>query len=690
MVIKPPTTIPGNAHSNPLDAKTYKGKPEENNPDTKSVDQIYSEEDKEYCTFLQNRLENGKIQKNQVYMEYNGKNYYQIYNENEKIANTMLEEKKNDDDVIVSAGTVESKLDALLANINNLDLSADIFAFDKENNKIQELGLALQDTIAMTEELDGEGGDEEKKLLRQRELLKQGTVFVQEEWLKLWETKKKLTEGYNGQFTDWKRWEEKMELIFDGPSRTLLYGPNVYLGNVTEFTMEKQPYIFAVIHQDYKVAETKYGKFENWKYVKKGAVPTAQTTNEQTTIFDNKWRLTEVVKEQVEIILYQDKPRDEFQIIINGVMMFPIGFPLSAVCPGGNYNIAKQVFRVINHKFAYGKSFVSSGAVKELSALIDEMLKLFVLKTRKSFSPAYINTSGKVISKKVLSPGRISMGVMPDALQPIGTEGQGVTSNEYNVLKELQDLVDKNTVSNQFTGQQGNAGTTATEIVELQRQAKLVLGLTIASCALLEKKLAYLRLWNILENWFNPVDTKVVQIGDVRKEINQYRNTHRQGTIDGAGQGERYVIPTDQGIPDEEVIRTLEIKMEKEKGFPVRRIYIDPDELKIAKLRWYVVINPREKETSAFYKLLFREELADIQSMQQFGSVPNKDGLEEEFSRVYQKNRTKMFTTQPVNPSLGGVSPAVPGMTPNGGTPAAPKGRANSSGTPKPPVLGGK
>lgn len=670
------TSPRANAETNPLDKKV-----EEKLVD--AVDKIYSDEDKEYLSFIQLRLENAKTQKNAPYPEYNGKNYYEIYNENERIANTMLDPKKNDDDVIVSAGTVEAKLDALLANINNLDLSADISAYDKENNKIQELGEAFEDIVQQTEELDGEGGDEEKKQLRQRELLKQGTVFVQEEWLKLWETKKKLKKGYDGQFKEWsgkdKMWTEENELVFEGPSRTLLHGPNVYLGNMTEYFMEKQPYLFVVIHQDYKVAETKYGKFENWKYVVKGAVPN-DTSNEQRTIFDNKWRLTEITKEQVEIIIYQDKPRDEFQIMINGVMMLPIGFPLSAVCPGGNYNIAKQVFRVINHKFAMGKSFVSSGAVKELSMLVDEMLKLFVLKTRKSVTPPYVNISGKVISKKVLSPGRISMGIAPDALQAIGDAGQGVTSSEYQILKELQDQIDKSTVSNQFAGQQGHAGTTATEVMELQRQSKLVLGLTIASCGLLEKKLAYLRLWNIIENWFNPVDTKVIQIGDIRKEVNQYRSTQTSTSISGEGLGDRFVIPTDQGLPNSKEIRTLELRMEKEKGFPIRRTYINPEELKVAKLRWYVVINPREKETSAFYKLLFREEVADMIAMTQFGSVPNKDGLEEKFSRVYQENRSKVFSKQEIPPAMAGVGgEAGAGM-------GAPAGRANMPGMPKMPI----
>lgn len=656
--------VPKAQQENPLDKPQEVSRPGE-------LERIYKPEHKEYLSYLQVRLERAKMARNQPYPEFNNKTYIQIYDENEKIANTYLPEKKNEDDVIVSAGTVESKLDVLLSNINNLDLSMEVRAYDQENNQINELGLALQDTVYMTEELDGgeEGGDEEKKMLRQRELLKQGTVFVQEEWLRLFERKKKLNEKFDGTFA-FKNWEEKLELVFEGPGRTLLHGPNVYLGNITEFFMAKQPYVFVVIHQDYKVAETKYGQFEMWKHVKKGAV-TETVPEEQRSIFDNKWRLTELKDNQVEIILYQDQPGDEFQILINGVAMLPIGFPLSAVSPAGKYNIAKQVFRPINHNFAYGKSFVASGAIKEISALIDEMLKLFVLKTRKSFSPPYINTSGKVISKKVLSPGRISMGIMPDALVAIGQEGNGVTSNEYNVLKELQDRIDKSTVSPTFAGQQAKGGTTATEIVEIQKQAKLTLGLAISACTLLEQKLGYLRLWNVLENWYNPLDTKLVGANDARREVNRYRNTVRETNIDGEGLGERQVIPTDDALPSAEEIRALEYNEEEQRGYPVRKIYLSPTGLKTAKLRWYVIVTPKEKESSAFYKLMFREQLTDMVQMMGFGSMPNKDGLEEEYSRVWGKSRSKLFAKgAPVSPDMAGVSGAGAGLPNSSGIPA--------------------
>jgi len=651
---------------------------------------FYSDTDKSYLTYLQRRLENSKEQKNTSYPEFKGKTYYQDFEENQKLANTELAPKKNEDDVVLSSGTVEAKLDALLAHVNGLDLSSEVMAYDQENNLDSELGTALTDTIFMTEQQDGGelGGDEEKKMLRQRELLSQNAVFVQEEWCRRFERRKALKAKYDGQFKGengegWKEWDSALEMVFEGPSRTLLHGPNVYPGDITEYFQERQPYFFVAIQQHYDIAKTKYRNFENWKYVKAGAIPEG-TTQEQKTIYDNKWRLNPVKENHVEVILYQDKPNDEFQILINGMPMLPVGFPLSAVSPGGEYNVVKQVFRVKNHKFYYGTPFVASGSIKEISAIIDEMLRLFVLKTRKSFAPPYVNTSGRVISKRVLSPGRISMGFSADALQKIGEEGQGVTANEYNILKELQERIDKSTVSNQFAGQQGKSGTTATEVLELQRQAKLTLGLTIAACVMLEKKLGYLRLWNILANWFNPFDTKVITIDDVRKTVNQYRKTVREVNIEGAGMGQRQVIPydaldesgsyDDKKMPNPEVIRSMEYAEEDKTGIPVQKIFLSPHGLKQARYRWYIVINPKEKEGTAFLKVLFREQLNDMLVLMQLGSVPNRDGMEEEFARVWGKSRNKLFSApaQPtISPDMGGASSAI-----------KTQGQSNQSGAP--------
>lgn len=654
---------------------------------TKPVAPAYTEKDKDYLSFLQIRLALGRDQKNITYPEFNGLNYYKFFEENEKISNTFLEAKKNEDDVIVSAGTVESKLDAVLSAVANLDFSPDVFAYDEHNNDIASLGTAMRDIIKQTEEMDGGdgAGDEEKKLMRQRELLKQGTVFVQDVWMRKFETKKKLTGSYGGEFKlDAEIWSANLEKVFDGPSRTLLYGPNVYLGNITEFYNENQPFIFCAYYQDYDVAKGTYGQFANWDFVVKGGTKLAE--NENQTIFDNKWRLNQVKDNQVEIILYQDPTRDEFQIIINGVLMLPIGFPLSAVSPGGQYNIVKQILRPYHDKFAYGKPFVAAGAVKQVAYLIDELLKLFVLKTRKSITPAYINTSGKLIPKKVLSPGRITMGIPPDSLHPIGTESQGVTNNEFAVLKELQDRLDKNTVSPQFQGnKQDGTPPTATEIEYMAKQAKLTLGLIVTACMLLEKKLAYLRLFLIIENWFDPTGTTVQTIDGVRKIVNKYRSTSTKTALGSGGVGMRRVTPMDGELPTPEVIRALEHSQAKDLGYPVKHIYLTPEDLKIAKLTWFIQINPRERESSAYYLAKFREELTDMVSMVNLGSKPNTQGLEEKFAKIYEDARNKLFMTAAVAAPVlgtggeGGGGAPIPNVPSRG--PMKALGMPNAGGT---------
>ncbi len=91
----------------------------------------------------------------------------------------------------------------------------------------------------------------------------------------------------------------------------------------------------------------------------------------------NAWRFLDGSKEgQVERIRYQDKPNNELQIILNGVLMLPVGYPLTAISSDGEYTFIQQNLEPIRHDFAYGKSFIFKN--KNLVAVVDEMMKLGV------------------------------------------------------------------------------------------------------------------------------------------------------------------------------------------------------------------------------------------------------------------------------------------------------------------------
>lgn len=617
----------------------------------------YTPEDSLYMSQIIVKLEEAKQQRNRKFIEFGNQTYLERYEENRKKANTILPPKKNDEDVVISAGTLEQKIEAVLSAVNNLNLSVEVRAYDTNDEKITEAGTIMEDSIFMSEELDE---DDEKKIIRQKEMLIQGEVFVEEKWVTRYKKKKTVNGKFTGQFKGLE-WSSSLQKFYEGPTRSVKYGPNIYLGDITVFDIKEQPFLCEVEVEGWSYAESIFGKWEMWDYVKKGRTNVSGTgdnaSETSVSYADKRWIITEINKDQCEIITYQDKINNEFNIIINGVMMLPAGFPLSEVSPNGEYTITMQVLKVIDSHFAYGRGFIQS--VEKSAEILDEFLKLAVLKTRKSFMPAWINTSKRIISARVLQAGKISMGIAADALQQIGDTSEGVTSSEFQMIKELQDRIDKQTVSPQFAGQQGKSGTTATEVMELQRQAKMTLGLIIFACALLEKKVGYLRLWNLLQNWFKPVD-KVVIDG---KYENKYRKITRDANIAGEGAGLRQVIPTDDELPLPQEIRDEEIEEQKLKGFPIEKIYMNPETMRNAIKKWYIVVTPKEKETSQFQRASFREQLVDVATMAQFGSIPDVDALEDKFSRVYSENKSKFFKKGAV------VPPGMEGMGDPNGTP---------------------
>lgn len=633
------------------------------------VPPTYTPEDEAYLRGLLPRLEMARVMRGRQHKEFGGTTYLDRYEKNRAAANTFLPARKNDDDVVVSYGTLEQKLLAVLSEINSLNLSPQVRAYDRNDVLVAEAGRAMDDVIAAAEELDE---DEEKKLQRHLELMVQGEVFVETKWEKRYQTKKTLSGEFNGRFGAAERvkWTTRLEKCWEGATRKVLHGPNVYLGSMTTFDMQEQPFVFTVEVKTRQEAESMFGTWENWAHVPYGRSNVSNTGDSRADaqggqMPDKKWLFEERAREDVEVIVYQDRYADEFNIVCNGVLMLPAQFPLSAVSAGGRLTIEKQVFRIVDNHWAYGKSFLSS--VEKPAEVLDEMLRLTVLKTRKSFMPAYVNTSKRAISARVLSPGRITMGIPADALQALGENSEGVTPSEFQILKELQDGIDKQTVSPQFLGQQGKSGTTATESLYLQQQAKRTLGLSVFACSMLEKKLGYAMLWTLLEHWYSPVE-KVVVNGQY---VDRYRTASRPANVEGEGMGQREVIAVGPNqVPDARSIRALERAESATRGYPVQMTFVDGAMMRNAVKSWYIVVAPKEKEVSAMDKVLFREELADLSTLAAFGATPSVDGMEEEFARVYGRDRAKAFSRP------AAAQPAVPSGVPTR------EGRPNVGGAP--------
>lgn len=610
---------------------------------------VYTQTEEDYVRALKKRLEEARNQRESNHDELDGMTYSEYYEANEKSANTYIAPKKDKYDNNFVSGTVQQKIEAVQANIMNLDLSPDISGYDEDKIIISRLGNGIEYIFEEAEELEN---DQEKKIMREVELFKQGTVFVEDIWKEETFKEKTFDGKFDGSMTF--KWQTRIKEALPHPERTVISGLGVYLGDIRQYFINNQPYIFTAQIVFYDQAAAIFGDWERWKYVPRSLTQT--DTDSKDLMYG--WKITQFPEGKVEVIRYQDKPNNEYAILVNGILMTPVGLPF--LWGFNDYNIVQQNLKEITTTFAYGASY--GKLLKSNVAIYDEMLRLGVAKTQKSFEPPMLNLSGKVISKKVMMPGHIISGIPAGSIAPIDPNGSlGVTNAELNFITALRNNNDLNSVSPVFQGAQAQKGSTATEILEVQRQAKMVLGRSILSAQLLEWKLSWLRLNIILKEWFNPIDVKVDDARNVL--VNKYRSTTRLTPVDGEGMGNAMVIPTTEPKTAQDVYDQEE-KLKESTGIPHRIIFLNPEQIKKAKLTWKIVIRAREKMTNELGKLLFRAELQDAMV---FGQSLNWKYMEEKFAQVWNEDPSKLFKAAPTPPvppdstaSLSVKTPPIP------------------------------
>ena len=591
----------------------------------------YDETEKDYLRALSQRLTNAKDERDDVHQEFDGLSFYQYWQANETGANTYLKSLKNKQDTNFQSGTLRNKLMSLVSTIIGVNLKSEIGAYTDKSIYIQELGESLNDIVEKTDNLEG---DNEWEEIRMYELVKQGTVFVEDIWREKKDVDKKLIKAFDGENA---KWNTKNTTHF-GPKRTIIPNTAVFLGDLTKYMIEDQPYIFTVQIMNYDEAKKIYGEWSRWKNVSR-EVSTFDGASEDL-MASGQWRMMGTQEGKVEVVKYQDKPNNEFQILLNGVPMLPMGYPLTAISPDGEYTLVQQNLEPIRHNFAYGKSFIFRN--KNIVAILDQMMKLAVLKTWKSFMPPRLNLTNRIISRDIFLPGKVTRGIQPSQLPPIDqNEAQGVTGSELSMIQEVREAIDKSTMSEFFQGQAPAAGTrtTATEIITLQRQARLMLGTVILSATLLKIKLTKKRLAIILKNWFEPIGKELNESRQLL--LNRYRIVSKSINVDGR-KGIKTIIPmSNMNITADEIYET-ESKLENSMGIPVRLSLLNVNQIKQANLVFEVNVNPREKKSSETAKVMFE---TMIQQAVSLGLQLNPDYVAKRFAEVWNEDASKMFAS---------------------------------------------
>jgi hypothetical protein len=574
---------------------------------------------------------------------------------NAKTANSFIPPRKNAADINIVTGIPREKLLDIASNMLRLNFRSEALAFSEDNLEDSELGRLFTFMVHKANEMEG---DELKQLLRIMHLLEQGTIFVEEAWVPNTKTRKKIINPEALDPADGfarLRWYAQEMTTYHCEKR-IIDMTSVYLGNIKEFEINKQPYLFTreVVHYD--IAEAIYGGWSEWQYVHAGRRAAFGEGDDDIPYRD--FRLYELEDQMVEIVKYQNIWTDEYQIYINGVMMLPSGFPLpwEWVADGDEgkaYSITKTILEPISPFFAYGKSMMSK--VRVHAELLDEMLRMMVYKTKQSINPPTGNMTGAVMPERLYDPARIWDGVDPRKLMPL-INHNGVQPAEYQMYNLVREHVDGITVSQMFQGQEGQRNVTATQVIEMQRQAQLSLGLIMFAIRLMEEKGDYLRLQNILENWTKPIDFEVIDaVQGITK--NRYREISLQDVQlrDRIGTARIKMIDHVPGKEERKAVTDRLLTDERKDSSKEKNLYLSMPLFKELKYRWKVKSNPSERESNDMKKVMFGESLQQI--IQFFGPEQvNLDFWKKEFSKIWghkQEDAFKLSTMADLQTVLG-------------------------------------
>lgn len=594
----------------------------------------YTKKELEYRSFLIKRLISGKEQREESYDEFDGMDYVTWYNTNKKAANAYIAPAKNKEETRITTGTTKNKTGTLLNSLMNLNIEVDIQAFDSKNSFLTDFSTTLEALVRKSRQM--EGYNSHKRRLVYKGGLDQGTQFIEEVNPQRSIIEKELRDKkwWNKKLKDID-WVTRLYKVYNECEINQLSGLKVFLGNIRKFFMDNQPYIFTVEYLDREVAQSYFGDWERWDNVPLTVKPTTIEVNDGNY---GAWRLYERQNtKKIEVIKYQDRWKNEYQIMLNGVMMLPCGFPLSAISKDGKYTIAKLDIDPISFDFAYSKSTPADTKVSQ--TLIDFFLKAFIRKTNKSIDPPLAKKGGKRATKKIFQPKTVTHNLDPETIKEIGTN-PGVTASEVQMYQIVKDVIDEMSLSSQFSSPGTDPVKTATQSSLDYKQNMLKIGNAIAGALAFEIDLYKRRVPNILEVWTAPVDTRIDE--ERNAYVNYYRSITTEATIKGSKTLLNIQMIEDKKFPEPKDIYNEEQLLSKEIGRDVAKVYLSSEMLRTLHYHFYYEATPTEKDTSELKRVLFMKNIQEAAAIWGIENL-NLEGLKKRFAQIIKEDEDTFF-----------------------------------------------
>lgn len=591
-----------------------------------------TKEELSYFTNAIKLLESMRDQREQPYKEFDNMTYTQRYEvqRNTDMAYNDLQGDidERDKGFSLTTGVTRHKDTTVLSHLMSMQFDPNIEARDDENVLHIELGENVESLVKISR--DYEMYDLKRNSIY-RELISQGDVFVEEQFVEYMEYVKDC------KAEDGRHWSPGMKIeSYKGDDKPiiktysqcevkLIPGKYVYLGTITEQNIRKQNIVATYIEQSFEDVKRVFGGWDRWQYVELATDPNncrdelSQQFNTGVAVTnsglgsygaDYFWSMKKPGKGNIGIVKVYCPFSNEFMIFLNGIMMLPVGFPLTKISPSGHVPIANAGAERIPN-FAYSKGIPSNTYVDE--KLYDYVYQSMMKKMMQSAEPTLANRTGLVLPRNFMKPGKTLTGVSAKGLEAfLPAETRTITQSDNLFFQTAREILNTKTVDDAFSSG-GNDKSTATQFLEEKKNTIAKLFQMVDAVAHLERQLVELRIANIVTHWSKPEVAPVYE--DVEKIVDGVKKSTKE--IKEKKKYRTEIVKTQLKRENKEGIRIInfygedeklptlreqqkkEDQLEKEYGTPVRITYLSaPEFMRTLNWYWSIKIVPRSEDAT--------------------------------------------------------------------------------------------
>jgi hypothetical protein len=634
----------------------------------------YTPKEAIYRSTILNALQLAYTVREQPHMELNDMTFSEYYLINRQLDMAYNPPKRNASDSRVATGVTHEKDSTILSILTALNLQPKVRIFDGEDNELKDAGTVLTARLKKSL-LKDNFRDKEPLILRTN--IAQGNVYVEERRDIRWQAKKvPTTKTSDPTKLKWKTILEKQD---NGCTSILLPNTAVFLTNLLENDIHKQQRIFVVMHVPVEEVAQTFKDFPRWKNIPKFGSQTVPTNVDG--VWGDYW-LQQPVQDYVEVIMYQSEIFNEYQIFLNGVMMFPVseengivtGYPLTEFSPSGKYTVVKGDNEPIPF-FAIGKSTPAKTQVKEET--LNELLRLMIYKMRQAAKPPIGNNSDKILQSNIWDAGTITPDIKDSDLSVL-TPNAGITGADFSFYQLIQQSISESSVSASVEGTNVQGGLTATQYLDQKRENLKKLGLAIDNTISFLRDLYWLRLYNEIQY----LDKKEKRYSEAdQKFVEAYSSFSVEDDIAGSkGILKVNLVDDNAGRAGDQYMQSL-MNEEENSPTPMRVMNVRPDYLmnlvKNLPNKIYIDVIPepegseQNQLTALFGSLIQYANLRagdtsaiDFEYLEQI--IGDNSGFEAD--KIFKK----VAPPQPPMPGMPGQPPPPGAVGPGGGSPPKP------------------